>query len=58
MSEGTTGSRFKGPIDSGFLGPTAGRGAMRAKYFEGAPNRSHVSPSILAYEDEAVGMGG
>jgi len=34
-------------IDSG-----SGRGAARAKDAQGTPTQSHISPSILVYEDE------
>ena len=42
---------FKGVIDSGLVGSTAERGATRAEDAQGTPFPSHISPSILAYED-------
>ena len=32
-------------------GPDYGRGAARAEDAQGTPNQSHLSPSILVYED-------
>ena len=41
-------------IDSGLVGSTDlnGRGTTRAEDAQGAPTRSHLSPSILEYTDE------
>ena len=41
---------FSSVIDSGLVG-TTGRGAARAEYAHGTPTQSHISPSILVYED-------
>ena len=41
-------------IDSGLAGSTAGRGTTRAKDAQGTPTQSHISPSILVYEDYHV----
>ena len=38
---------FRAVIDSGL----AGRGAARAEDAQGTPTQSHISPSILVYED-------
>jgi len=32
----------------------SGRGAARAKDAQGTPTQSHISPSVLAYEDKLV----
>ena len=39
-------------IDSRLVGSTTGRGAARAEVAQGKPTQSHVSPSMLVYEDE------
>ena len=39
--------RLPGVIDSGF----SGRGATRAEDVQGTPTQSHISPSILVYEE-------
>ena len=49
-----------GLIDSGLVGSTnsrdlSGRGAARAENAQGKPDQSHISPSILAYEDNCQG---
>jgi len=40
-------------IDAGLVGSTdlSGRGAARAEDAQGTPTQSHISPSILVYED-------
>ena len=41
-------------IDSGLDGSTeflSGRGAARAEDAQGTPTQSHISPSLLVYED-------
>ena len=39
-------------IDSGLVGSTdSGRGTARAEDAQGTPTQSHISPSILLYED-------
>ena len=38
-------------MDSGLVGSTDGRGAARAEDAQGTPTQSHISPSILVYED-------
>jgi len=39
-------------IDSGFVGSTNLGGAARAEDAQGTPSQSHISPSVLAYEDK------
>ena len=41
-----------GLIDAGLVGSISGRGAARAKDAEGTPTQSHISPSILVYEEK------
>jgi len=40
-------------IDSGLVG--SGRGTTRAEDAQGTPTQSHISPSILVYEDRLGG---
>ena len=34
----------------------SGRGAARAEDAQGTPTQSHISPSILVYEETALGL--
>ena len=44
---------FKTVIDSGLVGSTDfGRGTVRAEDAQGTPTQSHISPSILVYEEK------
>ena len=45
---------FSAVIDSGLVDSTdfSGRGTARAEDAQGTPTQSHISPSILVYEDK------
>ena len=49
-----------GVIDSGLVGSTDfyGRGAARAEDAQGTPTQSHISPSIVVYEEYRVDVEG
>ena len=38
--------------------PSSGRGTARAEDAQGTPTQSHISPSILVYEDEFIALCG